>query len=143
MSSSSVIRVGRRHFLAGVGGFALAVPFLGSLEKRARASAPAVQPRYFYFGTDHGGCWDSSFFPQVTTTQTTTAGPPSNTATLTVFGCNVTGDSLASVIDVQFMINEALGIGAPLNDLNHDFVVNVVDVQIVIDAALGLSCSVR
>src|SRR5580658_4500110 len=72
MSSSSVIKVGRRHFLAGVGGFALAIPFLGSLEKRASAGGSAVQPRYFYFGTDHGGCWDSNFFPQVTTTQTTT-----------------------------------------------------------------------
>jgi hypothetical protein len=69
MSSSSIIRFGRRHFLAGAGGFALAIPFLGSLEKTARAQAAAVQPRYFYFGTDHGGCWDTSFFPQVTATQ--------------------------------------------------------------------------
>ncbi len=80
MSSSSVIRVGRRHFLAGAGGFALAIPFLGSLEKMARAGAPAVQPRYFYFGTDHGGCWDQNFFPQVTATQSTTVpGVPGHT----------------------------------------------------------------
>jgi hypothetical protein len=70
VSAAKVLKVGRRHFLAGVGGFALAIPFLESLEKKARAGGPAVQPRYFYFGTDHGGCWDTSFFPQVTTTQT-------------------------------------------------------------------------
>jgi len=94
MSSSSVIRVGRRHFLAGVGGFALAVPFLGSLEKRARASAPAVQPRYFYFGTDHGGCWDSSFFPQVTTTQTTTVpGVPGHTVSAGPLAVTVAGST--------------------------------------------------
>jgi hypothetical protein len=80
MSSSSVIRVGRRHFLAGVGGFALAIPFLASLAKKAHAAGSVVQPRYFYFGTDHGGCWDSSFFPQVTTTQSTTVpGVPGHT----------------------------------------------------------------
>ena len=37
MSSSPVIKLGRRHFLAGVGGFTLAIPFLGSLEREARA----------------------------------------------------------------------------------------------------------
>jgi hypothetical protein len=76
----------------------------------------------------------------VTTTQTTAAGAASNTATLTVLGCTVTGDRLTSVSDVQFMINEALGIGSPLSDLNHDSVVNLVDVQIVINASLGLGC---
>ncbi len=69
MSTGPVLKIGRRHFLAGVGGFALAIPFLESLEKKARAGGPSVQPRYFYFATDHGGCWDTSFFPQVTTTQ--------------------------------------------------------------------------
>jgi len=76
----------------------------------------------------------------VTTMQTTTAGAVSNTATLTLLGCNVAGDRLTSVSDVQFMINETLGIGSPLYDLNHDSVVNVVDVQIVINASLGLGC---
>ena len=40
------------------------------------------------------------------------------------------------------MINQALGIAAAANDLNHDGIVNVVDVQIVINAALSLGCSV-
>jgi hypothetical protein len=56
----------------------------------------------------------------VTTTQTTSAGAASNNATLTVLGCTVTGDRLTSVSDVRFMINEALGIGSPISDLNHD-----------------------
>jgi hypothetical protein len=77
----------------------------------------------------------------VTTTQTTSAGAASNNATLTVLGCTVTGDRLTSVSDVRFMINEALGIGSPISDLNHDSVVNLVDVQIVINASLGLGCT--
>jgi mucin-19 len=77
----------------------------------------------------------------VTTTQTTLAGPPSNTATLMVLGCNPTLDSPPSVQDVQFILNEALGIGTPVYDLNGDGVVNVVDVQMVVNAALGLGCS--
>jgi hypothetical protein len=55
--------------------------------------------------------------------------------------CAVSGDGAASVVDVQFIINEALGSAAPSNDLNGDGAVNVVDVQIVINGVLGLSCS--
>jgi hypothetical protein len=72
MSSGPVIRLGRRHFLAGVGGFALAIPFLPSLEKSARASNPVQPPRFFYLGTDHGGCWDMNFFPQTKLTKSLT-----------------------------------------------------------------------
>jgi hypothetical protein len=77
----------------------------------------------------------------VTTTQTTLAGPPGNTARLMVLGCNPTLDSPTSVRDVQFILNEALGIGTPVYDLNGEGVVNVVDVQMVVNAALGLGCS--
>ena len=42
--------------------------------------------------------------------------------------------------DVQQMINEALGLAAPANDLNADGVVNAVDAQITIDAVLNLGC---
>jgi hypothetical protein len=45
------------------------------------------------------------------------------------------------VADVQQLISEILGPAAPANDLNHDGVVNVLDVQIVINAALGLGCA--
>jgi hypothetical protein len=69
MSSGPVFKLGRRHFLAGLGGFALAIPFLPSLEKTARAGNLTQQPRYFYLGTDHGGCWDTNFFPTINTTK--------------------------------------------------------------------------
>ncbi len=57
------IRIGRRHFLAGAGGFTLAIPFLSSLEGSARAADPIAKSRYFYLGTDHGGTFDANFFP--------------------------------------------------------------------------------
>jgi hypothetical protein len=43
--------------------------------------------------------------------------------------------------DVQHVINEALGILAPVHDLNLDGVVNMGDVQIMINATLKLGCS--
>lgn len=73
MSSSSLRRVGRRHFLLGAGGVALSIPFLTSMERPARAGDPARKPRYFYLGTDHGGCYDASFFPSSATSMTATA----------------------------------------------------------------------
>jgi hypothetical protein len=95
--SSSVIRVGRRHFLAGLGGAAIAIPFLSSLEKKARAGGTSVPPRYFYLGTDHGGCWDSSYFPQVTPTQmVTVSGVPGHTVSAGPLAVSVSG-STASV----------------------------------------------
>jgi len=42
---------------------------------------------------------------------------------------------------VQAIINQALGVTAPVNDLNADGLVNVVDLQIVTNAAMGQSCS--
>jgi hypothetical protein len=38
------------------------------------------------------------------------------------------------------MVNQALGVAYPLDDVNHDGVVNAVDVQLVINAVLGLGC---
>ena len=66
----------RRMVLMGAGGFALAVPFLPSLlEGSAKASGTPARPRMFWFGTDHGGCWDSNFYPTSPLTQTATAVP--------------------------------------------------------------------
>jgi len=59
------LRLSRRHFLIGAGGFALAIPFLPSLERSAGAATTAPKARYFYLGTDHGGAWDVNFFPSV------------------------------------------------------------------------------
>jgi len=53
--------------------------------------------------------------------------------------CNVTGDAVTSVTDVQ--TNEALGVIPAVHDLNHDGGVNVADIPIVINAALGLGCT--
>jgi probable HAF family extracellular repeat protein len=54
--------------------------------------------------------------------------------------CDPDGDGVASVSDVQLLINQAQGL-APLGDLNADGVVNVVDVQDDINWVLNLGCS--
>lgn len=65
MSSSSVLKRGRRHFLMGAGGFTLALPFLGSLERKAAAGvAPyAKNPRFICMATSHGGVWNQNMYP--------------------------------------------------------------------------------
>ncbi len=57
--------------------------------------------------------------------------------------CDISGDGSTGAVDVQQMINEALGIATPVNDLNADGVINVVDLQIVTNAAVGLACAAR
>jgi len=48
-------------------------------------------------------------------------------------------DGLVNAVDVQLVINGALGLLDPLEtDVNFDKVTNAVDVQLVINAALGL-----
>jgi len=74
--------------------------------------------------------------------QLTINAPVSITAIFDIPGptCTMTGDTTASVADVQFMINEALGVVPANNDLNGDGVVNIADVQRVIGAAMNLGC---
>jgi exo-beta-1,3-glucanase (GH17 family) len=55
--------------------------------------------------------------------------------------CDINGDGTTNVLDVQLIINEALGLASPVNDLNGDVVVNVVDVQLAVNAALGRGCA--
>ena len=56
--------------------------------------------------------------------------------------CSIISQSKnTNVIDAQGIINEALGIIYPFNDLTGDGAVNIVDVQVVLDAAMGLGCS--
>lgn len=56
---------------------------------------------------------------------------------------DVNGDSVVNAIDVQVVINEALGIPTGNDaDVNCDNTVNAVDVQLVINAVLGLPVSV-
>jgi len=52
----------------------------------------------------------------------------------------MTGDPTASIADVQFIVNEALGIAAANNDLNADGAVNIADVQKVANAAMNSGC---
>ena len=54
--------------------------------------------------------------------------------------CDVQGNGRTNVSDLQASINEALGGGSPLHDLNQDGVVNVADVELVLNAALQLGC---
>jgi hypothetical protein len=46
----------------------------------------------------------------------------------------------ATLADIQSIVNQALGIAPPTNDMNSDGVVNVIDVQMAIAAALGGTC---
>jgi hypothetical protein len=55
--------------------------------------------------------------------------------------CDVAGIGALTVADVQFILNELLGLAPVLNDLDHNGVVNVADVQLVINALLGLGCA--
>ncbi len=55
--------------------------------------------------------------------------------------CYMSQTGSVAVGDVQRSINEALGILAPVHDLNLDGVVNTSDVQIMINGSLGLGCS--
>jgi hypothetical protein len=55
--------------------------------------------------------------------------------------CDVTQHTTTTVADIQQVINEALGIAPPANDLSGDGIVDIVDLQIVINAALGKGCS--
>jgi hypothetical protein len=45
------------------------------------------------------------------------------------------------VADVMAIVNKVLGTGSVGADLNNDGKVNVLDIQIVINAALGLGCT--
>jgi uncharacterized repeat protein (TIGR01451 family) len=57
-----------------------------------------------------------------------------------VKACDVRQDGTMDIADVLQMVNEALGVVPPVNDLNNDHASNVVDVQIVINALAGLGC---
>lgn len=60
------LKHGRRHFLAGAGGFTLALPLLPSLlPQRAKAGdyPYAEHPRFVAFTTNHGGLWGQNMYP--------------------------------------------------------------------------------
>src|SRR5262249_18884585 len=51
-------------------------------------------------------------------------------------------DGVVNVVDVQLIVDQALGIFPPISDINGDDVVNIIDVQLTVNAALGLGCRV-
>jgi uncharacterized repeat protein (TIGR01451 family) len=70
--------------------------------------------------------------------------PTSNATDPTVIGafspCDVNQAGATTVVDVQLVINQALGLAAMANDINRDGRVDVVDVEIVVIAVFGLGC---
>src|SRR5438094_6169483 len=55
--------------------------------------------------------------------------------------CDLNGDVLVNVADVQMAINQALGVSACTADLDSDGECDIVEVQRVINAALGMGCN--
>ena len=96
---------------------------------------------------------NSAGVASVTATANSTLGGYSVIASVGVFSatfsltnssfspCDVNQDGKTNVLDVQKIIDEALGGASPVSDLNGDKKVSVVDIQIVIDAVLNLGCS--
>ena len=55
--------------------------------------------------------------------------------------CDVNGDGIVTVVDVQQVISQALGAVQGKSDVNGDGKVNAVDIQIVLNAAIWGTCS--
>jgi len=59
---------------------------------------------------------------------------------------DINGDGTTNAVDVQLVINAALGLSVPSStrpDINADGAVNAVDVQLVINAALGMDIAAQ
>jgi hypothetical protein len=84
-------------------------------------------------------CFTSSGTP-CTSGQTSAPPPPPPT---NPNSCDLNGDGVVNVLDVQIAINQALGV-SPCNtaDLLGTGVCNVIDVQRVTNAAAGQACKV-
>ena len=75
---------------------------------------------------------DTANFRQVEIDQAGVAGVTGNR-------CDLNGDGVVNVLDVQIMVNMALGLTACV-DLDGDGRCDVIDVQRVTNAALGQAC---
>ena len=62
---------------------------------------------------------------------------------LVVTACDLTMVGSTSVGDVQQIVNQALGVAAPKNNLSGNAAIGVADIQIEINAALGLGCAAK
>jgi hypothetical protein len=56
------------------------------------------------------------------------------------FSCDLNNDQFTNIVDVQTVVNEALGIVPKVHDLNHDGVIGVADIAKAINATLGFGC---
>ena len=54
--------------------------------------------------------------------------------------CDLNGDGVVDILDVQASINQALGLNACTGDLDGNGLCNIVDTQRVINATLGTAC---
>jgi hypothetical protein len=68
------------------------------------------------------------------------AGPSAATTLSSYSACDFGQTGTVNTSDVKQAINEALGTAPPIDDLNGDSKMNVVDIQIVLNAALGGAC---
>jgi probable HAF family extracellular repeat protein len=101
-------------------------------------ATPTVQPALMvsniYSGT-------GTFEQRQAAAAYTTASAGHLTSTSSAGACDVNGNGVTNVADVQFLINQALGATRASNDLNGDGAVNVADIQVVINAVLNLGCT--
>ena len=56
--------------------------------------------------------------------------------------CDINGDAVVNLADVQLSVQAALGLRACVADLDHDGLCSIVDVQRIVKAALGGACLV-
>ena len=54
--------------------------------------------------------------------------------------CDLSQNLATTVTDVQAIVKEASGAVSPVHDLNGDRTINIVDVQLVVNAAVGFGC---
>jgi len=62
------------------------------------------------------------------------------TGTVTPLVCDINGDGSVNALDVQLIVNQALGLSSCTADINQDHLCNIIDVQRVANNALGGAC---
>ena len=77
--------------------------------------------------------WDSS-------SNTNLAAITVNVSNTIANPCDPNQDASTNVADVQFLIDQALGLASATGDLNGSGAVNVVDIQVEINAVLYSTC---
>jgi hypothetical protein len=126
-----------------------ATQLFGAIEVDENGEPMNNQPAFIWSATGDGTIDASGNFTAGnsvgTATITVKTGGLSATTQVGVGGaatspCDVNGDGVTNVVDVQLEVNEAEGTALCTNDINKDGQCNVIDVQRVINAALGGQC---